>query len=261
MADKTVELDPRVQGILKWGKAVGVVVVAFAASAFVAIGSLSVIAAGALALGALVMVNFVVPVGARYIALKRQQSLTKLAEEFSEETIREDERKEEGRLETQKAQYATQSAEFKNIIDELSANLAEATDDEQVIIKNQISELNDQLLDAESAIKKKVDDLVDLKRLNRLYVSLHRAGKAMKRSQEQHRNAEEIQRVETARNAIKTRMREAHAGQKLEAMSSPLRDRLSGTSVAQIAQLGHSKPMTIQTITEVKEVEHVPARR
>jgi hypothetical protein len=252
-----VELDPRVVPFEKKLKMAGVAVVAATASGVVIVGGLSIIAAVGVGLAVLAAVNFGIPVGARYIALKKQQALTALAETFSEETIREDERQEGNRLAEQQRLYTTQSAEFGNVIEELSSNLNGATQEERDLLQGQIDQLNGVLNDAETAIKEKVADLAELKRVNKIYVGLHKAAKAMKGSQDLTRNAEEIQRIETARNAIKTRMREALAGQKLEAMNAPLQTRLS---VAKVAQLASSPTTTIQPIT-IKEETRVPTRR
>ena len=252
-----VELDHRVVPFEKKLKIAGVAVVAVAASGVVIVGGLSIIAAVGVGFAALAAVNLGIPVGARYIALKKQQALTALAETFSEETIREDERQEGDRLAEQQRLYRTQSAEFGNVIEELSSNLDGATQEERDLLQGKIDELNGVLRDAEVAIQEKVADLVELKRVNKIYIGLHKAAKAMKGSQDLARNAEEIQRIETARNAIKTRMREALAGQKLEAMNAPLQTRLS---VAKVAQLASSPTTTIQPIT-IKEEARVPIRR
>ena len=252
-----INLDPRVVPLEKKLKMAGAAVVAVAASGVVIVGGLSIIAAVGVGLAALAAVNFGIPVGARYIALKKQQALTALAETFSEETIREDERQEGDRLAEQQRLYKTQSADFGNVIEELSSNLDEATQEEHGLLQGQIDQLNGVLKGAETAIKEKVAGLAELKRVNRIYVGLHRAAKAMKGSQDLARNAEQIQRVETARNAIKTRMREALAGQKLEVMNAPLQTRLS---VAKVAQLGSSPTATLQPIT-IKEGTRVPIRR
>ena len=99
------ELDPRVIKLEKLIKGIGLAAVAVAASsAVIAVGA-SVVAASAIALVALAAVNFAVPVGARYLALKKQQALTRLAEVFSEETIREDERQEAERIKDLEQSY------------------------------------------------------------------------------------------------------------------------------------------------------------
>lgn len=252
-----VELDPRVVPLEKKLKMAGTAIVAAAASGVVIVGGLSIIAAVGVGLAALAAVNFGIPVGARYIALKKQQALTALAETFSEETIREDERQEGDRLTEQQRLYTTQSAEFGNVIEELTSNLDGATQEERDLLQGQIDQLNGVLRDAEAAIQQKVADLAELKRVNKIYVGLHRAAKAMRGSQDLARNAEQIQRVETARNAIKNRMREALAGQKLEAMNAPLQ---TGLSVAKVAQIASSPATTLQPIT-TKEDARVPARR
>lgn len=252
-----VELDPRVVPIEKKLKMAGAAVVAVAASGVVIVGGLSIIAAVGVGLAALAAVNFGIPVGARYIALKKQQALTALAETFSEETIREDERQEGDRLVEQQRLYTTQSAEFSNIIEELNSNLSNATIEERDLLQGQIDQLNGILKDAELAIQEKVADLAELKRVNRIYIGFHKAAKAMKGSQDLARNAEQIQRVETARNAIKTRMREALAGQKLEAMNVPLQNRLSD---AKVAQLASSQATTLKS-TFTKEETRVSIHR
>lgn len=250
------ELDPRVVPLEKKLKMAGVAVVAVAASGVVIVGGLSIIAAVGVGLAALAAVNFGIPVGARYIALKKQQALTALAETFSEETIREDERQEGDRLTEQQRLYRVQAAEFGNVIEELSSNLDGATQEERDLLQGQIDQLDGVLRDAETAIQEKVADLAELKRVNKIYVGLHKAAKAMMGSQDLARNAEQIQRVETARNAIKTRMREALAGQKLEAMNAPLQTRLS---VAKVAQIASSPANTLQST--IKEETRVPIRR
>lgn len=256
--DLQKELDPRVKGFETKLKLAGVAAVAVLASAVVILGGLTFITAGIVALGALAMVNLI-PVAARWMALKKEQAMTHLHEEFSEETIREDERQEGDRLSEQQALYATQSAEFGNVIDELKSSMGDASDEERALLQGQIDQLNGVLVDAEVAINQKIADLAELKRVNKIYVGLHRAAKVMKRSQDLERNATEIQRVETARNAIKTRMREALAGQKLDAMNAPLRERLSVGKVAQIA----SSPLTVDqpVVVNAKEVTRVPTGR
>lgn len=252
-----VELDPRVVPLQRKLKVAGTALVAVAASGVVIVGGLSIIAAVGVGLAALAAVNFGIPVGARYIALQKQRALTALAETFSEETIRVDEVQETNRLTQQQNLFKMQSAEFGSVIEELESNLGTATTDEQELLRGQIMQLQGVLNDAEIALQHKVDDLAELKRVNKIYIGLHKAAKALKGSQELKRNAEEIQRIETARNAIKTRMREALAGQKLDAMNAPLHDRLSVSSVARIAST--SSP-TLSPIN-VKEVDRVPARR
>lgn len=233
MADN-MELDERVKPLYGRLKLVGTALVAVAASAVVIAGSLSVVAAGITAVLALAVVNFVVPVGARYIALKKQQALTYLAEEFSEETIREDEQNEEARLQEQQRLYQAQCAEFGNVIDALHASLKNAKDDEHHVVQDQIDMLNNVLKETEDSIKIKIEDLKELKRVNGIYISLCRASKVLKRGQDLQRNSEEIARLETARKAIKTRMREALVGQKVQAMNTTLNDRLSSDALIRL---------------------------
>ncbi len=251
------ELDPRVQGFEKKAKLIGVGVVALVAAAVIIITGGVIIVASITAVVALAVVNFV-PVAARWLALKKQQSLTALAETFSEETIREDERLEGDRVAEQQRLYTIQSAELGNVIDELRANMTGATSEEHDLLQGQIDQLDSVLTDAEKAVNQKVVDLAELKRVNKIYVSFQRAAKVLKSSQDLKRNAEQIQQVETARNAIKTRMREAVAGQKLEAMNAPLRQKLSVSSVAQIA----SQPSaTLVQPLNLKENVNVPRDR
>lgn len=252
-----VELDPRVVPLEKKLKMVGVAVVAVAASGVVIVGGLSIIAAAGVGLAALAAVNLGIPLGARQIALWKQKGLTALAENYSEETIREDERQEGDRLAAQQSLYQKQEAEFGSVVEELRSNLSTASPEERELLQGQIDELIRILGEAKSAVQQKAADLVELRRINKIYIGFQKASQAMKGAKELARNAEQIQRVETARNAIKTRMREAVAGQKLEAMNAPLQVRLS---VSQVAQIATSPIQTSQLITN-KEENHVPIRR
>lgn len=252
------ELDPRAKRVSTGVKYVGAAAVTIGAAVITAATGAAMAIAATAAIGGVVLINLL-PVVARWAALKKQQGLTALAEKFSEETIREDEQEEARRLEVQQQQYQTQSAEFGNVIDELKANMAGGTEEEKLMLQGQIDQLNTILKEAEASIAQKIKDLTELRRVNKLYISVHRAGMAMKRGQDQQRNAEEIQRLETARTAIKTRMREALAGQKLEAMNTSLYSKASIGSVAQIAQLSHSQSTAIPVA--IKETQHVPTRR
>jgi len=196
-------------------KAAGVGIVAVAASAAVIVTGASVVVAGTAAIAGLFMVNFLVPLAARSIAVWKQKGLTAIAETFSEETIREDERQEDERVRQLQDEYVTAAANIQNAQDELRNQLASATDEEKVLLNSQIQALQEVVDDAENTIEQRIEDLAELKRTNKLYIALHRAGKAMGSAQSSKRDAEQMQRLETARAAIKTRMRSAMAGQKI----------------------------------------------
>jgi hypothetical protein len=219
----SLELDPRAQKVQTIAKAGGVAVVAVAAAGVVTIAGASLAVAGVVGLVGLTVVNFLVPVAARSIAIAKQKSLTAIAETFSEETIREDERQEEERVNELQNQYVTARANIENAQDELRSQLSDATPEEKELLNSQISALQEVIDDAEKTIEQRVEDLSELKRQNKLYVALHRAGKAMSNAQGSKRNAEEMQRIETARAAIKTRMRAAMAGQKMAQISSGMK--------------------------------------
>ena len=125
----SIELDPRVKGFEKTMKLAAVAVVAVLASGIVIVGSLSVIATGGLVLGALVVVNFI-PIAARWMALKQQAALTYLAETFSEETVREDERHEAERVAEAEAAFAITKSELEGAIEEMRSQIHGATPDE-----------------------------------------------------------------------------------------------------------------------------------
>jgi len=101
MDTTSLTVDPRVMKIQSYAKTAGAVVVVVVAGASL------------VAVAGLFMVNFVVPVTARAVALRRVQTLTKLTEKFSEETIREDEQKEAERIGVLETQYTTSRAELE----------------------------------------------------------------------------------------------------------------------------------------------------
>lgn len=253
-----VELDPRVVPLEKKLKMAGIVVVAAAASVVVIVGGLSIIAAVGVGLAALTAVNFGIPVGARYIALKKQQALTALAETFSEETVREDESSEGGRITTLENEYKIKRAELEGVQDLLRSELATEDEDSKQMIEGEISQLQSVIDNAEDILKQRKIDFAELKKTNRLLIAFHRSAKAMENSQAAERNPEELQRLETARNSIKTRMRAAVAGQTIQAMNAHIKQR---PSFAKVAQLGNSKPVTLSSTTFNKEESRVPTRR
>ncbi len=236
------ELDPRVKGLERWAKGAGVAGVAVAASAVIIVVGTSVIAAAVVGLAALVAVNFGVPVGARYIALKKQQTLTKLAEAFSEETIREDERNEGERIHEMEKAYMTSRAELEGAIEELCAQLQHASDEERAMLQSQIDALKEVIVTTESTLEQRKQDFVELQRVNKLYISFHRSSAAMQRAQGAERNPQELQRLETARTAIKMRMRQALAGQTVEAMSARVQPKLN---VSRVARIGNSQATNV----------------
>lgn len=253
------ELDPRVKGFETKLKLAGVAVVTVLASGVVIVGGLSFIAAGGVVLGALAIVNFV-PVAARRMALKKQSALTQLAETFSEETLRIDELEESARVVQKEESYMTLKSELEGSIEEFRAQRASATKDELIGIDGQIKDLQDVIVSQEQDLLASQEDLKELRRVNRLLVTFDRSARAMLKAKGAVRDPEEYQRLMTARNAIKTRMRAAIAGQQVEAMRREVHGTLSGARGAVIPRVGQSTAEVIELIP-TKENVNVPDRR
>ncbi len=255
----TKSLDPRVQGFEKKLKLAGVAIVGVLASAVVVVGGLSIIAAGVVVLGALVMVNFV-PVAARWMALKKQASLTRLAETFSEETVREDERRETERVGEAEAAFTTTKSELEGAIEEMRGQLNGATPDEQNVVNSQVSTMQGVIASEEEVLRQRQQDLKELRRVNGLLIAIDRSARAMSKAQGAERNPEEQQRLMTARNAIKTRMRSAIAGQQVEAMRRQVHGSPVNVPGRVVPQVSHS-PGEVIELTPIKEKANVPNRR
>lgn len=251
-------LDPRVQPLNTKLKVAGTAVVAVAASGVVLTGALTAAAAGAVVILALGIVNFGVPVAARYFALKKQQTLTALAEKFSEETIREDETQEGERISVLEASYKTSRAELEGAQEELRNQIATATEEEREMLQNQVDALQSVINNAEQTLLQRKQDYEELKRINKLYIAFHRSAMAMEKSEDAVRSNAEFQRLETARASIKTNMRAAMAGKTIEAMNSQLRIK---PDMAKVAQIGNSRPLTTPVNLKTPEAQHVPTRR
>ena len=255
------ELDPRVKGFETKLKLAGVAVVTVLASGVVIVGGLSVIAAGAVALGALVMVNFV-PVAARWMALKKQGALTQLAETFSEETVRLDEAEEATRVSEAEKAFTTTKSELEGAIDEMRNQLVGSTPEEAEVVNAQIHEMEKVISTQEATLLDRQLDLKELRRVNKLLIAIDRSARAMSKAQGAERDPAEHERLMTARNAIKTRMRSAIAGQQVEAMRREVHGSLSGATKRPVLvqQVGHSNPDVIDIVPS-KENVHVPHRR
>ncbi|CAB4125322.1 hypothetical protein UFOVP53_109 [uncultured Caudovirales phage] len=211
--------DLKTENLQRNLKYAGTGVVVVAASAAVAVVGASAAVAGVIAVVGLLMVNFVVPVSARAIAIYRQKTLTAIAETFSEETIRDDEEKEGERIRLLEQQYVTSRSEIEGAQDELKKQLKSATNEEKTVLTSQVTILQGVIDDAESVLKSRKVDFNELQRVNKLYIALYRSASAMQKAQGSNRNPEELQRIEIARNAIKTKMRSAMAGKTVEAMN------------------------------------------
>lgn len=255
--DLSQELDPRVKGFEKKVKVIGVGLVAAAAAVVVAITGGAIIVASLAVIGALVLVN-VVPVVARRMAIWKQSKLTEIAEEFSEETIREDERHEAGRVLDAEKAFTTMKSELEGAIEELRGQLKGASLDEQEVINNQIVEMEVVITKQEEDLRQRQVDLKELRRINGLLIAMDRAARAINKAQGAERNPEEQERLVTARNAIKTRMRAAIAGQQVEAMR---RDVNGKTSPPSVAQLKHQPSEPLGVVVDIKENINVPTRR
>jgi hypothetical protein len=238
-----IALDPRVKGLEKTLKIGGVAVVGVLATTTIIVGGLTVISAGIVAVGALATVNFL-PVAARYFALKKQQGLTKLAETFSEETIRSDEQEESVRVKYLEDQYKIARSELEGAQDELRQQIKTSTVDEQAMLTTQIEALQQVIENAEITLFQRKQDFEELKRVNKLYIAFHRSARALEKSQGSERDPAELQRLEIARTAIKTRMRSAMAGKTIEAMNHQIRPKFDLT---QIASIGNSRPIKTAT--------------
>lgn len=258
MADLQIT-DPKAMSLQKKLKIAGAGAVAVAASGIIIVGGLGVIAACGVGLVALAAVNAVEP-AARYIALKKQQALTALAETFSEETIREDERQEAERVKMLEEQYRTSCAELQGAQEELREQLDGADEATTELVNNQIATLQGVIDDGANTLQQRMEDLEDLRKANKLYIAFQRSAAAMLKAQGAERTAAERQRVEEARNAIKTRMRAAVAGKKIEAMREQAGS-ASKLSLKNVASLGVSRPVTLNQSITSKETSNVPRNR
>jgi hypothetical protein len=211
--------DPRAVKIQTIAKGVGTVAVVGVASAAVIVIGASLITASVIAVVGLVMINFVVPVTARSVALWRISTMTKLTEAFSEETIREDEKKEGDRIKMLEQQYMTSRAELEGAQEELEKQISHATSEEKDMLKAQVASLQTVIDDAEDTLKQRKVDFTELQRVNKLYIALNRSANAMQKAHGAVRNPEELQRIEIARTSIKNKMREAMAGKTIESMN------------------------------------------
>lgn len=219
MDQNLLPTDPRVLKVQGYAKTAGTVLVVGAASvAVIAVGT-SLLMASVIAVAGLVMVNFVVPVTARAVALWRINTITKLTEAFSEETIREDEKKEGDRIRQLEQDYVTSRSELEGAQEELRKQLKTALPDEKDVLQSQMDSLQGVIDDAEDTLKTRKTDFAELQRVNKQYIALYRAATAMGKAQGAVRNSNEIQQVETARNSIKTKMRAAMAGKTIEQMN------------------------------------------
>jgi hypothetical protein len=252
------ELDPRVKKFQTGLKVAGAAAVAVVGSGVVIVGSLSVMAAGALALGALAMVTFVIPVGARSLALARQKALTALAETFSEETIREDEKAEERRVAEARDAYTKTAAALNGTIEALTNQIEHANENERALLEEQIANFKTVIANEFEELRVMEASLTELKRVNPIFIELHRAAEQMKKMKKQVRNPEQLERIITARNAIKSDMRQQIEAQRVRALQQEMRGPQS--SIGKQAQIGVSAPVTIQPQV-LKETSHVPRDR
>lgn len=218
----------KMQKNLKIAGTAGVVVIS---SVAVAVVGASVAVAGVIAVIGLAMVNYVIPVSARAIAVYRQKSLTAIAEHFSEETIRDDETSEGERIKILEKQYTVSRSELEGAQEELEKQMKSSTEAEKQMLQDQINSMQMVIDSAEDTLRIRKTDFAELQRVNKLYITLHRAASAMQKAQGAERNPEELQRIETARNAIKTKMREALAGKTIDAMNAANKIKSNPTDV------------------------------
>jgi uncharacterized protein (DUF342 family) len=222
MNQPLMTLDPRAQKLGTAVKVVGVGAVAVVASGVVVAAGASLAVASVVGVVGLFSVNYLVPVAARMIAVWRQKSLTVIAETFSEETIREDEVKESDRIRVLEQQYVSSRAELENAQEELRKQMKTCSEEEKVLLDSQVQMLSRIISESEEELKTRKSDFVELQRVNKLYIALHRSAAAMQKAQGSTRNSEEMQRIETARTAIKSKMRQAIAGKTIDSINSSI---------------------------------------
>jgi len=212
-----MELNEKFKSMESKLKVAGAALITFILSGIVAVGALSFAAAGIALLVALFVNNFLVPVGARTIALWRQKALTSLAEHYSEETILDDEVQEEKRFEEKREAFVKQETQLTAVIENLQNTYKLAqSEDEQIMISDQINDLKQIILDENESLVFAAQSLKELKRQNQIFISLGRAAKAKLSAEGQKRNAEQMQAVVNARNKIKTDFRSAISQAKLD---------------------------------------------
>lgn len=227
-------LDPKVEKIQTYVKNGGNALVLVGASAAVIVVGSSLAVAGVIAVAGLFMVNLVVPLAARTFAVYRQKALTSIAETFSEETIREDEKKEGERIKMLEQQYMVSRSELEGAQEELEKQMAHATPEEKTLLKGQIDSMQLVIDDAEDTLKTRKTDYSELQRVNKLYIALHRSASAMEKAQGSERNPEELQRISIARESIKNKMRAALAGKTIESMNMAMK---KSDGVSDVARL------------------------
>lgn len=212
-----MELNDKFKSLEGKLKVAGAALITMILGGVVALGALSFAAAGIALLVALFVNNFLLPVGARTIALWRQKALTGLAEHYSEETILDDEREEEKRFEKKREAFNKQESELTAVIDNLQNTFKLAqSEDEQNMINDQINDLKQMILDEHESVVFAAESLKELRRQNQIFISLGRAAKAKLSVDAQKRNAEQMQAVVTARNKIKSDFRSAISQAKLD---------------------------------------------
>jgi hypothetical protein len=212
-----MELNDKFKGLESKLKIAGATLITLVLSGIIAAGALSMAVAGIALVVALFVNNFLVPVAARTIALWRQKALTGLAEHYSEETIMEDERQEQVRFEEKRTAFVSHETELTNVIDNLErAYKLAQSEEEQIMISQQIKDLTDIIRDEKEAVLYAAEALKELKRQNQIFISLGRAAKAKLSADGKKRNAEQMQAVVNARNKIKSNFRSAISQAKLD---------------------------------------------
>ncbi|HET7833680.1 MAG TPA: hypothetical protein VFK88_12025 [Gallionella sp.] len=238
--ENSANLEAKFQKMQQYVKYGGLAIVAVMASITIAVAGTSVVVAAVTAIIALAMVNLL-PVLARQFALWRQKAMTHLAETFSEETIREDERNEGERIRELEGQYKASRSELEGAMEELHGQMATCTTEERNMLQSQIDSIILAISDAEESLMQRKQDYVELQRVNKLYIAFHRSASAMEKAQGAERDPAELQSLETARASIKTRMRSAMAGKTIESMNKQIN---ASALTVKTAGLGNSMQST-----------------
>ncbi len=232
------ELIPQVQGYKKKLEVAGFAIVTLASAGIVILGGLAAGAAAGVAIVAIALVNLV-PVAARKMAMMKQRALTAITEEYSEETLREDERREAERVTANENEYATIKAELDQVVHELNdASTIAKSPQERDMITQQIEEVKRVLQEKFADVESRQADLVELRRVNDVLIPMDRAARAMLRANREERNPEERQRLIEARQAIKVRMGRAVAKEQVSASRR-------ATQGSGVPALGRAVPETL----------------
>ena len=215
--------DPKAKQLMQVAQIGGTVVVGAAALVVIMVAGTSLVVAGGIGLAGLVLINFVLPVGARALAIARQKAYTSLAENFSEETLKDDEVKEGQRIQQMETEYINARAAMESASQEIRQQLSKANPDQAQVMQNQLDAMSQVVLNAEAALKERKADFEQLKEEDAVLIAINKGANALKKFGGAQRNPQEFQDRLTARAAILNRMRQAVATQTVQQMNVQLK--------------------------------------